>query len=608
MKWHDASEDVSYGRLRGIRCGLTAPAGAALVLGVLLLLSGCGGSPKEAGQAPAGPPGSPPPAPAVPPAVPGATAPAPKPEATAGAPTDTQPVAKASPNAEQPGPPTAPPAAVPATTAIAWGPEKVTRSIPIGESDVPRVFAPEPSPFLFDGRSVLNVETNERIGEVEDSWDKYGSLRALHPAGKAYAVAHDDEKRRRTTITLLATNTGKEVHQIKVPQGDGRFGTEVKHLEFIGPRTLLTICSRSIEDFVFIYDIVTAKVTGQFEVADYDERRTTCSPDGKHLVTGDLGKASIYEIAKGREVARLVEPPKVDNKSFLFAGPLVFSPDGSEIAALLGNHLICWDLRGAIVYNQPCGQELPGNESLTWIPDGSGWLVRNRFLMLREPKLAVWEIRGADGCRFLDRDRLAILRGTSDDCEILLMPLPWEHLDKAVAALQSGTPGLINPGDTVTLNIQVSAVRFATPGEVEKQLKETFTEFCAASGIRVAEGSKLVLQIEYSEASGETREVAEDRFPRRRPFGQTRPSGQSVQDTTCQIHARLTLEGEPAPLWKYDYDSGRSYTISGDVSSQNLRNQVFTFMTIRLKKKTIPYFIPKEPGLPSLPLISDLEP
>jgi len=445
------------------------------------------------------------------------------------------------------------------------------------------------------------------LGTLEDTWDKIGPERALSSDGRAYAVAHDDDKGRQTMVSILATMTGKPVHSIQVPQGDDRFGTEVKYLRFSAPRTLLVICRRSLEHLAVVYDVNSGKVTKQFKVAGADERRTDCSPDGKYLVTGGLDKASIYDIETGREIARLVEPPKEGLKSFLYAGPLAFSPTGNEIAALLGRRVICWNLDGAVVYDEPCGPDSPINELIQWIPDGSGWLVRNRFLMLREPKLVVWELREKGTPRFIDRDRLFIFRDGYSDREVVLFPVPWEHLDGAVAALKAGAPALLKPGDSVRLDIQVGQTRFSTPQEAEKQLRDAFTELCAASGIQVADGSRHVLSVQYSEAAGETREVVEgSRIPT--PFSKPRSTGQRLQETTCRLHARLALPDREEPLWETDYDSGRSYSVFGEATDAAMRKQVFDMMLFRLKQGSIPCFIPQEPGTASLPLISELKP
>jgi hypothetical protein len=84
------------------------------------------------------------------------------------------------------------------------------------------------------------------------------------------------------------------------------------------------------------------------------------------------------------------------------SGPLLFSPAGNEIACQSGGRVVCWNLQGQIV--DDCGREqIAGSDRFAWIPDGSGWLL-GWEVMLREPKLVVWKIRGAGVAQFLDQD------------------------------------------------------------------------------------------------------------------------------------------------------------------------------------------------------------
>jgi hypothetical protein len=80
------------------------------------------------------------------------------------------------------------------------------------------------------------------------------------------------------------------------------------------------------------------------------------------------------------------------------------------------------------VFARACGTEANSQTPIIWIPDGSGWIVDNRHLVLRDRQKVAWQVPVEGTCRFVDQDTLAILKDDGGKQEIVAMQMPWETI------------------------------------------------------------------------------------------------------------------------------------------------------------------------------------
>jgi hypothetical protein len=214
--------------------------------------------------------------------------------------------------------------------------------------------------------------------------------------------------------------------------------------------------------------------------------------------------------------------------------------------------------------------------------------------------------------RILDNDRVAVLSGGSGARQLQIVKLPWPKIDAALKALSSDVPAHVKPGQTVTLQIEVGAVRSGTPEQAKVELLKTVTERLEADGIKVADGQPVVISLRYSEEAGATlNEVAgggpgAPPGPGPGPFGGV-ATGKTVQGTKAFCDVAYKIAGSNTPFWfnRIDLDP-RHIIVRGEASAAKAREATFGMLKSQLIQQPIPYFVPKDSTLATLPGVTQL--
>jgi hypothetical protein len=304
----------------------------------------------------------------------------------------------------------------------------VIRRIPIRRDGAEVIFAPAPSPFVFDGHYVVDLTNGERVGEVTEGEAYAAAARTLSPDGKAYAVGRRDEQGKLSAIRVIATATDKVIHDIDGPGSDGLEAMQLANLRFTGPRTLLAIYAYQAEIKMYLYDVTTGSPTATFGALYYAENRSDVTSDGAHVLVGSRGTVLVYALKAGKLVARLTWPTRLQELAETTGGVMAFSPNGGEVACPVADRIVCWNTGGGISFDAQCGTNANADTPIIWIPDGSGWIVDNRQLVLRNAQKVAWQVPMDGKCRFVDQETLAIVTQNGDNQEIVLIRMPWEEI------------------------------------------------------------------------------------------------------------------------------------------------------------------------------------
>jgi len=339
------------------------------------------------------------------------------------------------------------------------------------------------------------------------------------------------------------------------------------------------------------------------------------SPDGKHFAAFMGVFPQVGYVATGETRGVLQRPKDNEDKGLFLVDEFVFSPRNDELAAIVEagsvDQVVCWDVAGNVTFSHKIPKPEPGKiNRLTWVPDGRGLLVRNEILLLREPKVVVWRLAGCGGTRFLDNDELLVgpdewTDAWRESCTMHAVPVPWETINKAAAALKAGAPAALTPGEEITVEVNVTEVQqWASADVVEPQITKLFERLCTSSGLVVAPEAELVLEVEYSERDGPVRKVT-PLPPDAMQLGPLVPGDQSptMIDTVCVLHAELLREGQNDPLWECDYESPPSGLIKGS-NQIAIRKAAFEAVRDALRANGLPSFIAKDPDIPMLPVLS----
>lgn len=305
------------------------------------------------------------------------------------------------------------------------GPPTILRKIPISKRDAQVTFAPAPSPFVFDGQYVIDLTNGERVGESSEAEAPVKMPRALSPDGKAFAVARRNEQGRLSTIRIIATATDKVIHDVDGPGSGGPEAMQLVKLRFTGSRELLAIYELQAEKQMYLYDVTTGSPTSTFGALYYTQNRSDVAPDGSHVLVGNRGTVFVYALKAGKLVADLTWPAELQEFAETRGGFMTFSPNGGEIACPVANRIVCWGSRGGITFDAECGTDASSQTPIIWIPDGSGWIVENRQLVLRESQKVAWQVPFHGTCRFVNQDTLAIHTQEDGVQQIVVIQMPW---------------------------------------------------------------------------------------------------------------------------------------------------------------------------------------
>ena len=331
----------------------------------------------------------------------------------------------------------------------------------------------------------------------------------------------------------------------------------------------------------------------------------------------------LYDLITGQKVADL------DSAAQHCRG-LCFTPDGSELAGLFFDNrhtkVLSWTmadrkqvvshslvgdykhvLKGAFSYKGP---------AIDVLPDGSAFLLYGHGIVDRASGRLVWMIEDSPADfnpvprRLLDNDHVTVAAGSSQgERRLAVLRLPWAKIDASLKALAAGAEAHVKPGQSVSLHVEVAAVRAGSPDETKADLVKALTERLEGDGFKVADGQPVTLSVRYNEEAGATlNEMASQGgrgpggSPAAGPFGNTVATGKTIQGTKAFCEASLQLAGSKEPLWSTRIESDPHHLIvHQDASDAAARSATYGMMKTNLTQQLMPYFVPKDDSLASLP-------
>ena len=370
-------------------------------------------------------------------------------------------------------------------------------------------------------------------------------------------------------------------------------------------------------DLISVWDVETGKLAREMlGPPSFAKEGVAISPGGRYLaLISNDPHLVVFDLTTGKKAGEL----PISNPGH--PEGLTFSPDGSELAGVFApgtdTKVIVWDvakgevlvdhlIKGMVKLNTPGGQNTPGH-TLEWLPDGSAWLLYGHTLVDRNSGRLVWTFRPAQGDFYpgprilLDADRMLATVGPPDSRRLEVIPLPWAKIDAAQKAIEAKAPAHVRPGQAVSLKVEVGKVRFGTPEGTREQILKALTERLDADGIEVADGQPTVLHARYSEAAGETLREMTSNGPLP-GFGRGTPTGRTVQATKAACDLAWEVSGSKKPLWTdhLDFDP-KNLMVQGEATDAKAREAVFGTVRGGLTGRLLPYFLPKDAAVASLP-------
>lgn len=273
---------------------------------------------------------------------------------------------------------------------------------------------------------------------------------------------------------------------------------------------------------------------------------------------------------------------------------------------LVVEHLIVGDVKhtakGAFSYKGP---------GFEWLPDGSACLLYGHAIIDRGTGRLVWLIRPADEDiypaqrRVLDNDHVAVALGPFNGAKkISLLKLPWARIDAALKRLASNVEAHVRPGSSISLHVEVGPVRQGTPDRAKADLIAALTERLEADGIKVADAQPTILSVKYSEREGATLHEMKSQggpggFPGL-PGSNAVATGRTIQGTRAICDVTFKVAGRVQWSNQFDMDP-HTVIVRDEASDAAARSATFRMVKSALTQQPIPYFVPKDTELATLP-------
>lgn len=495
-----------------------------------------------------------------------------------------------------------------------WGDGASTQSLLPTEGDKSAVVFStlNPNLVLVDGQ-LFDIAKRETVGTFAVSGKSSNQLRAVSPDGKYVATAGSNTIESAEIVTIYSEG-GMGFGKNLSTGGRGKQSNSVKFLTFCAANRLavgVEMRGTPRGTKIFIFNMDTFKLSKEFTCGELDSI-AALSPDGKYLCNHTRTGMPVYDLQKGIKVAMMERPSGMGQGVFAFGDchGLAFSPDSSELAALLGrNRIVVWSAKGKVVFDEILARDVGlifdrDADGLQWTPDGKAWFLGRQYLLLRDSKLLVWQLKRAwNGERLPAQlvDQQHIVTNFADHAtgDLVMQEIPWEQIDHEISATNLDENALVRPGEAMSIEVQVFNVRFGNPQEVANILGTALTKRIEQSKFKVKTGQNVVLSATYNEEQGEQKRVVTG-------FGFGRDTGQRVYDAKGKLQIKIITKDKKETAWEQVIDSSGAQTIEGEISDASVRNSMFKYMEAGVNQLALPTIIPK-PGTSQLPIVTSLE-
>ena len=480
-------------------------------------------------------------------------------------------------------------------------------------------FAPSGSPFAAVGGTVWNLEQNTEVGTYNVFRQDF-DVAAINQNGRVVAVnetffkdgitvcgvgelsklgSADDSDRFRKLVEELAKMGGQ--NWIRSPYRDSK----VTYLRFAGPSTLVAAYTKGTECRIVEYDLTTNDPIAEISCEPFEGRNATLDSDGVYMAFAGKSSIRVIDLQKRKTVSTL-RPPKRESKEGAPKTPsefscqgLDFSPDGEMLAALLegGTRLVVWKGTSELLIDQDLDLKFSPTyvgPRLVWIPDGAGWILHGQYLIDRETRTVLWELKSQSAdpfsdLRFVNQEHVVVQRAEVGGRTLSRVPVPWIKIAGSLKALRRKEPAYLAPGVSIGLDVTADKLRVTAKSKVESEIERIIGARLRDSQIPIRRGEKgVVMKATYVETEGE-------------------PVRAGLKAGSPTVRGDLTLElvanGHDGPLW--------AATLTAEAPLDELRKPasetlaLFDLLAGQLKAESIPRYIPKDRTLANLPLVSE---
>lgn len=483
-------------------------------------------------------------------------------------------------------------------SAVTWGNNSGT-NIPIKNWSTALTYSPAPSKYVAVENTIFDLSSGSPVLALPDYTFRAA---AFSPSGARYAIVNTRGSDWEGNVVVHSV-VQPDAEAIELVLDDRPYRYEV--LRFLSESRLFVYGRSGGDRTAAIWDLDSLQVERRLPIQPGDQGSFAVSSDGAFIATASATELKVFSTKTGQEVAQMEKPTKTVGLSF--CNGLAFSPDMQELAALtMGKHVTVWSNRGKVVFECELSEKLAAHikneQGIIWMPDSSGWLLQGKFLLLRDGPTEGWWLKSerpydaVPGT--LTADNRAIgAKGSASGGLLTAVEIPISAIRATVDAANK-VPPLLSEGDSVSLDLTIESLRFATDVEARTALTEAFAARLKRGNIGISDGSKVSLQVRYFETQGKERRIVKG------PFAVfTQEEGIKAQDTNCAVEMALVSSERSEPLWSNKIDSDAGILIDEEPNDKGLRNSAFGSILNRIKQLDLPLRVSGDPNA-SLPVIT----
>lgn len=528
----------------------------------------------------------------------------------------------------------------PPAEAVEW-PAKLSVSIPMPQKRDELLFPTSPSIFCLAGlghsgveqAELWNLATGKRVAAIK-AGPPLGTQRLLSPDGKFLVVNVPLNGKVGDDIEVWSTSTSKRISAFLIDSSHPPIGI----LDFAGPGEVLTYSSGNYKGkfghHLLIWDIETGKPLRYFPTdkllppaVKYD-----ISPGRNFLAIANIVEIDIFDLRTGKLSGRIEPPRKAVDKNSVTLDSVCFSPDGTEIAALSqgvkGSVITVYDLASGdqkLSHDLSAGQkqglgyliDTYSGPRLQFVTEPPGFLWYGSAFVERESGLVVWKYeQGASDFtrwkRILTPSGMIACPKERGGSKLQLIPFPREKLIQSVAAYRGDAPAMVKRGAKVDLAVKIDKVLYGKPEDAKEAIKQLVVARLQNEQLEVGDEAASVMTVKYNEVVADATPEIKKIFPENRvPLtrGQltikwTSKDGKSpIYEEVLDIDPYM-YEQEEGMILGSDASSVMNVRMRGQLTEQTAQKLVFEILNLRLTAARLPFFVPSDESLLTLPVIA----
>lgn len=472
---------------------------------------------------------------------------------------------------------------------------------------------------------LYNLATGKKAGGISGNPVK-SIKRALSPDGKHLACAALD-RAISNEVEVWSLETGQKLCGFKADDT----GLSMPMLDFAAPGEVMTYTFGQVAGkFVHhlrIWDVQTGKAIRQLDLEKHlsgGDRHYDISPGGHYLVAYVIPEVQVYDLQTAQIKGKIKPKEKTEDGEYVHAESVRFSPDGKELVVYCsgqktellevfdvatGESKLKHEIPHAVKNAMPHPASYKG-PPVDFVAQPAGFLFYGGGFLERETGLLVWSYKQgpleyAHSKRLLTPAGFIASMGTTNSYKIQSLPFPAEKLEKTLEAYRNAdTPAVVKAGVKVKLNVKVAGVRYGKPEETQKSIESALTDRLATDGIEVDEEGTTILTVDYKESAGQTlKEFAGGN----RILGGGTATGRSAQSTQGDVSIKWTSKDGKTKIYEDTFKLDPTYlSVRADekLTNESVREKVFDILKLQLAGLPMPYFVPEDKSLTTLPLSS----